>query len=81
MLLGKIASVTSTLSFSFERENFGAIPHLEKYLIPQFSRRMMKASFGKFKVMLFDSDNMTVSCLIYGYLRSHGEFSMKTART
>ena len=42
---------------------------------------IVKTSFGKFYVLLWDVDIMTVSCLTCRYLRSHGEFSIKTART
>ena len=36
------------LQFPFERKNCGAVPYLEKYLIPQFSRRIEKISVIKF---------------------------------
>ena len=36
-------------------ENSGAIPYLEGYLVPQFSRRIMKTSFEKLKVSLLDT--------------------------
>ena len=50
---GIIASVASTLSDSLEFENYGAVPYLERYLIPQFSRRIVKISFWDFRTLGF----------------------------
>ena len=49
-----------------------------RYFIPQFNRGIAKTSFGKFKVLLWGTDMMTVSCFICRCLRSHGELSMMT---
>ena len=73
--------IYSNLSGFFKCEDCGAIPYLKSYLIPQFSCRIVKTSFGKFQVLIWHIDIMTVSCLLCRYLRSHGEFSIKTAST
>ena len=67
--------------FTFNLEYFETIPYLEWYHLSQFGHRMMKAYFGKFLVSIGGIDFMTVPCHVCRYLSSHGEFSLKTART
>ena len=46
VLLEELLVLQMLFQFSIKCENFGAIPYLERYLVLQFSCRIVKTSFG-----------------------------------